>query len=291
MKKYFLICCLLFVTSACHHANDKQQTFFYQGTDSYGRTVTIEKESQRIVSLSASISEIIFLLHCEDKLAGISDFCDYPPETKDIPKVGKLLNLNIESILSVNPDLIFIGSIISKNDVEKLEQTGIPIFFLKKEDSIDDLYSSIQILGTIFQKTALADSLVQHYRKEIEQFRNAGQQTLPTVYYVAGFGQTGDFTAPGNSFIHDIITLAGGENIGKDLTQWSISREHIFEKNPDYIFIRKEDLDIFCHTYPYTLLDAVKNGRVYPIESGWIDIVTPRNIEAIKYIREIIHRP
>ena len=105
---------------------------------------------------------------------------------------------------------------------------------------------------------------------------------------MVGFGKTGDFTAPGNSYIHDIITLAGGRNIGEDLTTWSVNREHLFEQDPDLIFIREEDLETFCQTYPYTLLTAVKEHRVYPINSGWIDTPSPRNMLAIEYIHQVI---
>lgn len=291
MKKYFLVCCLLLFVCACQHSTNKQQTFFYQGVDSYGRTITLKKEPQRIVSLSSSITEIAFLLDCGDKLVGISDFCDYPEETKAIPKVGKLLNINTESILNVNPDLILISSIISKDDVEKLEKTGTPLFALKEENSISDLFAVIHTMGDILHCPEKATELVQQYQQEIDSLHYDTIQNKHTIYYVVGFGETGDYTAPGNSYINDIISLAGGENIAKDLTLWGISREELFKQNPDFIFIRKEDKESFCNTYPYTLLDAVKQGRVFPIESGWIDVLGPRNIEAIKYIHQIIHQP
>ena len=63
--------------------------------------------------------------------------------------------------------------------------------------------------------------------------------------------------------------------------------ESIRQLDPDIIVVRKEDLQNFCSLYPYTLLSAVKNHKVYPIESSWIDIVTPRNLRAIAYLRDI----
>ena len=60
--------------------------------------------------------------------------------------------------------------------------------------------------------------------------------------------------------------------------------------NPDIIVVRKEDRDAFVSRHPYTQLDAVKNGKVYPIESGWIDVVSLRNMQAVDYIREICEK-
>jgi ABC-type Fe3+-hydroxamate transport system substrate-binding protein len=99
------------------------------------------------------------------------------------------------------------------------------------------------------------------------------------------FGAAGDFTAPANTHISEIIRLAGGKNIGDALSTWNISREYLFAQNPDFIFVRSEDLPHFVKTYPYTLLRAVKENRLFPIESGWMDVVSPRNFLAIEEIR------
>jgi len=109
--------------------------------------------------------------------------------------------------------------------------------------------------------------------------------TVPSIYYVVSFGIAGDFTAPGNTHISEIIRLAGGRNIGDSLSTWNISREYLFAQNPDFIFVRTEELAHFVKTYPYTLLKAVKEHRVFPIESGWVDVVSPRNFLAVEEIK------
>lgn len=279
---------MLFVICACQRTQDKQHSLFFQGTDSYNRSVSIEQEPQRIVSLSPAITEITFLLGAGDKLVGISDFCNYPEATQSIPSVGQLLHINIESILQVSPDLILISSIISKDDVAQLTKTGIPVFALKAETHLEEIYSTIETMGKLLNREDSAAAYIEHYRAELSNIQLRAPKQRPNIYYAVGYGATGDYTAPGNSYIHDIITMAGGHNCGEELTQWSISKEALFAHNPDYIFIRKEDLSDFCRTEPYTQLDAVKNNRVFPIESGWIDILGPRNLQAITYINHII---
>jgi iron complex transport system substrate-binding protein len=294
---YFISLC-----GACLSPKDRAGTFLCL-TDSYNREVKLNTEPQKIISLSPGITEMIFLLHAENKLIGISNYCNFPEETQNIEKVGGLQNINIEKIISLQPDVVLIGSIIPKKEVEKLEKSGIAVIALKQEDKLEGMLEAMKMLGQIVNNTACADSLVGCYGRRLEEYklcdggRATAEQTTaekttaerkkpPTVYYVVSFGAAGDFTAPANSHINEIIQYAGGRNIGDTLSTWNISREYLFTQNPDLIFIRPEELPYFVKTYPYNLLDAVKENRVYPIESGWIDVISPRNFLAIELMRE-----
>ena len=289
---YFISLC-----GACLYLPDTAGTFLCL-TDSYNREIKIDKAPERIISLSPGITEIIFLLRAENKLVGISDYCNFPPETQNITKAGGLQNINIERIISLRPDVVLIGSIIPKNEVDKLEKSGIIVVAIKQEEKLEGMLEAITVLGQIVDNVPLADSLVVYYKEKLETYQNgvmstamcAGerQNTPKSVYYVVSFGTAGDFTAPANTHISEIIRLAGGKNIGDALSTWNVSREYLFAQNPDFIFVRKEELPHFVKTYPYTLLDAVKKNRVFPIESGWLDVVSPRNFLAIEEIREKI---
>jgi iron complex transport system substrate-binding protein len=246
----------------------------------------LDKAPEKIISLSPGITEMIFLLQAENKLIGISDYCNYPEGTQNINKIGGLQNINIEKIVSLKPDVVLIGSIIPKNEVEKLERSGITVIALKQEEKLEGMLEALKTLGQLVGNEILADSLVRYYGERLEEYQVDHKHTKPpTVYYVVSFGAAGDFTAPAHTHISEIIRLAGGRNIGDALSTWNISREYLFMQNPDFIFVRAEDLSHFVKTYPYTLLDAVKANRVYPIESGWMDVVSPRNFLAIEEIR------
>lgn len=281
MKKILLVLCIATLLIGCNRQQQKSENAFFKGKDSYQREVVLEKEPLRVVSFSQAVTEAIFLLHAEDKLVGISQFCDYPPETQKIPKVGDLININVENVLKQNPDLIIVGSIVSDKTVQQFEKVGIPVYCLKEEQRIDDLPRLIRTVGTLLNRTEAADILAKTYQLKIEHYKLKAPQSQKSVYYVVAFGETGDYTAPGNTFIHDIITLAGGRNIGEELTTWSVSREYLFQQDPDCIFIRDEDYETFCHTAPYNKLRAVKEGHAYPIPSSSIDNLCPRNFEVI----------
>ena len=277
---YFISLC-----GTCLHLPDAAGSFLCL-TDSYNREIKLDKAPEKIISLSPGITEMLFLLHAEDKLIGISDYCNFPEETQYIDKVGGLQNINIEKIISLQPDVVLIGSIIPKKEVDKLEKSGIKVIAIKQEEKLEGMLEAMRVLGQIVDEVDVADSLIGYFGEKLEHFKHADDAAKkPTVYYVVSFGDAGDFTAPANSHINEIIQLAGGRNIGDALTSWNISREYLFAQNPDLIFVRTEDLPHFVKTYPYTLLDAVKNNRVYPIESGWMDVVSPRNFLAIEEIR------
>ena len=282
---------LAIVFSACHSPKTNQnQEAFFTWEDSYKRHIELAKAPERIVSISPAITEVMFLVGAQNKLVGISDFCVYPPETEKIAKIGGMHNINFEVLLSLHPDVVLIGSMISQKDVDAIEKMGIPVICIVEETSMEGMADMMEVIGRITQCEEKAMTEASKWRDEVKEMRQENAQDTVTkkkVYYVVGFGDAGDFTAPKNTHINEIIELAGCENVGKTLSSWNISREVLFKANPDIILIRKEDKDAFCSQHPYTLLKAVKENRVYSIESGWIDIVSPRNIKAVEMIRNI----
>ena len=285
---YSLLLILLFGT--CHSPKrTQQQETFFTWEDSYHRPIELKEAPQRIVSISPAITEVMFLVGAQDKLVGISDFCKYPPETEKITKVGGMHNINFEMLLSLHPDVVLIGSMVSQKDVDAIEQMGIPVVCIVEESSLVGMSEMMEVIGRITQCEEKGNAEAEKWREKIAE-RKAhapAPKDRKCVYYVVGFGDGGDFTAPKNTHIQEIIELAGARNAGDSLTGWNISREYLFKINPDIILVRNEDKEAFMSRYPYTSLDAVKNGRVYGIESGWIDVVSLRNMQAVDYIAEI----
>lgn len=275
----------------CKSPERTKQTMFFEWTDAYNRPVSLEKEPQRIVSLSPAITEIVCLVGAQDKLVGVSDFCNYPESVKSLPKMGGMQNINMEALMSVRPDVVLIGSIVSKKDVAAIEKLNIPVIAIREEKSLEGMSDVIAVIGKIANQTSTADVQIAEWKSKLSDIQKKQKLTKasrPSIYYVVGFGDAGDFTVPKKSHIHEIIELAGGRNVGENLSAWNVSREFLFQEDPDFILIRREDYDAFCTRQPYTELSAVKNHKVYPIESGWIDIVSPRNLKAVELLQKII---
>ncbi len=274
---------------ACHSPETTSKEAFFTWEDSYHRPVQLDTAPRRIVSISPAITEVMFLVGAQEKLVGISDFCKYPPETERITKIGGMHNINFETLLSLHPDVVLIGSMVSQKDVETIEKMGVPVVCIVEESSLEGMAEMMEVIGRITQCEDKGNAEAEKWRAKIAARKASAPnpEERKCVYYVVGFGDGGDFTAPKNTHIQEIIELAGAWNAGDSLTGWNISREYLFKVDPDIILVRREDYDAFVSRYPYTLLNAVKNNHVYPIESGWIDVVSLRNMQAVDYIREI----
>ena len=285
-------------------------------TDDYGRTIVVPAQPQRVVSLSPAVTEIIYALGAQDILVGRTDFCEYPAEAQDIPSIGGISNLNIESIMSRNPDLVISGSMVGKKVTDQMDAMGIPMVCVIEKPHFEALYDNIAAIGRLVGREREADSLNELLKERIglllidssldEAYKNIREtkdsgvkdyqrkqldklqytESTPTVYYVVGFGASGNFTAGGNTFINDIIRMAGGRNIAEDIEGWSYSLEALVQEDPDYIIVRREDSAAFCGMKPYNRLSAVRNGHVIGIVSGTLDLQVPRNIDAILYLRQ-----
>lgn len=256
----------------------------------------IKNTPMRVVSVSPAITEIMFDLDCGNRLIGRTDFCKYPPEVENIKSIGGINNANLEEIIKLKPDLVITSSIFTKKMFQTIEDAGIPIISFKETNTIEGLYETIEMLGKVMNKETKAKCIIDSFKEDLKNVKTKRDSiqkirkttALPKVYYVVGFGQMGDFSAGKNTFINEIITLAEGDNIAKNSVNWSFSKEEIFANQPDYIFIRKEDSAQFVNTHPYNQLKAVKENKVFGIESNLMDILSPRTIKAIEFISEKI---
>ena len=312
LKTLCLAAILTLATSACHtpHPADNQTTHTtYQYTDDYGSIVNVPSHPQRIVSLSPAVTEIIFALGADSLLVGRTDFCTYPPQAQHIESIGGISNLNIEKVLSCKPDLIISGSMVPQKIVQQFAKMNIPLVCVIEKQKFDGLFTNVQSIGRLIGKEHTADSLNASMRKHLKTLVNpdtihphptlkpSNPQThpthsthsthsTPTVYYVVGFGPDGNFTAGGNTFINDIIQMAGGQNIAQHSQGWTFSLEALINADPDFILIRANDSARFCNTPPYNQLSAVKNNRTIALEDGILDLQVPRNIEVIKQLQK-----
>lgn len=312
LKTLCLAAILTLATSACHtpHPADNQTTHTtYQYTDDYGSIVNVPSHPQRIVSLSPAVTEIIFALGADSLLVGRTDFCNYPPQAQHIESIGGISNLNIEKVLSCKPDLIISGSMVPQKIVQQFAKMNIPLVCVIEKQKFDGLFTNVHSIGRLIGKEHTADSLNASMRKHLKTLVNpdtihphptlkpSNPQThpthsthsthsTPTVYYVVGFGPDGNFTAGGNTFINDIIQMAGGQNIAAHSQGWTFSLEALINADPDFILIRANDSARFCNTPPYNQLSAVKNNRTIALEDGILDLQVPRNIDVIKQLQK-----
>ncbi len=259
-------------------------------TDSYGEEVTIESEPERVVSVAPNLTETMYFLGVEDKLVGRSDYCDYPEDVVDIDSVGSLYDPDIEAIIALEPDVVIVSTHFDDENSQKLEDVGIPVITLYDESDVTGVYGMIETLGSVMNANDMAAQLVEQMQDTIDEvaLTIAGQDE-PTVYYVVDFGEYGDYTAGGDTFIGGIMELAGADNIAKDVSGWSIDTETIIEADPDIIIMSEDRVDEFMSMAPYDELTAVQEGNVYGIDTDILDRQGYRNAEGVQTIAEICY--
>ncbi len=260
--------------------------------DYYERETILEKKPERIISVAPNITEIICALGKQDKLVGRTDYCDYPPAVLDIESVGNIDQPSVEKIVELRPDLLITSSIFQKEALEKLEEVGIKVIILRGEEDFEGLYGVIGDIALLLDAKDKSDELIAKMQENVEQVKNkvAGLDR-PEVYYVVGYGEFGDFTAGGDTFIAKMIEMAGGINIANDVEGWSYNIESLLEADPDMLICSKyyDSKDGIINTEGYKELTAVKGGRIFEIDNNKLDRQGPRLADGLIEMAQIIH--
>lgn len=259
-------------------------------TDSKQEEILIESEPARIVSLAPNLTEMLFALDAGDKLVGRTNYCDYPAEALNVESVGDIYPVDIEKIISLNPDLVLISSFLSDEEKKQLTDLGVKVLCLNEETHIEGAQNMLEKLGKAVNRNEESKNLSDEMNQTYSDIKNKVQNKEPlSVYYVVGYGEYGDFTATGDTYVNDIITYAGGINIAAESTGWAFSLEQIVEADPDIIIIGESMKDDFLVSENYKELSAVKNGKVYGIDNSILDRQGVRNADAVEMLAQIFY--
>ncbi len=284
--------------ASCTAPVEEAVPFSIEVTDQLGRVVKLEKVPERIVSLAPSNTEILFALGLGDKVVGVSDYCDYPPEAKEKPSIGGYSTPNIEEVVALSPDLILATSVHGKRIIPQLEGKGLTIVALNAT-TVDEVLESITLVGEITGKRKEASGLVAEMRNRIKAVTDKTDNLLeterPRVFYAVWYDP---LMAPGSgTFQDDLIGKAGGTNVTGNLTGWvTISLETVLVANPEVMIAgvghgAGESLNFqFIKTEPRLRdTDARRNNRIYGIDGNLSSRPGPRIVEGLEKFAEFIH--
>ena len=275
-------------------SDKSENAFALTITDDYGEKVTIPNNIQRIVSLSPSTTEILFAVGLGDKIVGIDEYSDYPEETKGITKIGSYLTPNLEIIVSLKPDLVFVSDMTSKDDVENLKEKGLIVVALAPI-TIDEIIQDIRLVGAISDNAAEANNLADSLEERIDLVTsktNNSNLDRPRVY-IEYFPY---WTYGPGSFGNDLISMAGGTNIAASTaTEYpEITTEFIVASNPEIIILTigpmtSTSVEDIITRIGWDSLDAIKNDEIFTIDDNIISRPGPRMVNALERLAEIIH--
>lgn len=245
--------------------------------------------------MAPSLTEILYSLGLGDKVAGVTKYSSFPAEAACKPRVGSYINLNVEKIISLNPDLAIGTADGNKPGVVRLlEQAGIPVYIVNPRN-IRDVIRTIESLGELCGVQKSADMLSSRLSGRIDHiFRRTASLRRPLVFLQINVKPI--MTVNRNTFHHDVIRMAGGENMTQDepLNYPRISLEEILRRGPEIIVISSMERGGRFETarrewMKWPSIPAVKKGRVYLIESDLLDRPSPRIVEGLEAMAAFIH--
>ena len=259
-------------------------------TDQMGREVTIVGVPERIISLSPSNTEIIFALGLGDRLVGVTEYCNYPPEAQGKDIIGGFSNPSIERIVELEPDLLLVST-IHEEEVPRLEELGIPVLVVESS-TLFELYASISLVAEITGVTIAGEALIASMQKRIQAIEEVVAVIAPEdkvcVYYEVYSDPL--MSAGQDAFINEIISLAGGVNIFGDVNESypQISAEVVAERQPqvilypDYHGTAEMVMEAMADRPGWESMPAVIDNRIYTISDDISSRPGPRVVEAVE---------
>ena len=260
--------------------------------DDLGRLVAINGTPQRIISLAPSNTEILFALGLGDKVVGVTDYCDYPPEALNKTKVGGYANPDIEKIVALNSDLILAGYGNPIEVVYTLAGLGLTVYGIKTTD-LDDLLNDIRRVGEITDKEIEAQALTSEMENKIQAVTNQTQELeqKPKVFYIVWGGEgSALWTAGSGTFIDELIEKAGGVNICQNITGYAeISLESVLASNPEIIITSELSYDWAMNATELASTNASQTGRIYTCDDNLVQRPGPRLVAGLEWFAHFIH--
>jgi iron complex transport system substrate-binding protein len=263
-------------------------------TDPTGREVALPGPPRRIVSLVPSVTEILFAIEAQDRLVGVTDFCDWPPAARQKPRVGGMLAPSLEVTARLRPDLAIATTAGNREEtVAQLERLHIPVYLVNPV-RVDDALHLVERLGALTGRPEAAAALARSLRARLGAVQ-AAVATLgrPRVLYVLW---PEPLIVPGRgALVSELIALAGGQSVTaaapSDYPRYTI--EAAVASAPDVIVLARhgagqgagdrDKWERFGH------LPAVRARRLHAVDGGLLHRYGPRMVDGVELLARLIH--
>ena len=256
---------------------------------------------RRIISLVPATTEMLFAMGAGDRIAGVSNYDRFPPEAAQLPKVGGLIDPDVERVLALKPDLVIVYD--TQADLKRqLERAKVPMFRYVHR-GLADITATLRALGARVGAKAAADAAAARIEAELAAIsRRVAGRPRPKTLLVFGReqGALRQVTASGGyGFLHDVLEVAGGADVLGDLHKQSVemSAEMILTRAPEVIIelhygdpIKPENFDAERRVWDaLPSVPAVRNQRVYLLDGSEFVVPGPRIVLAAERFARTLH--
>jgi len=266
--------------------------------DDSGNSITPAPPAQRIISLAPANTEIVYALGLDDRLVGVTDYCNYPPAARDKARVGGFSTVDIEKTVGLKPDLVLASDIHNKSVTPQLMKMGFRVVSLYPK-TVEGVIRDITLTGRLGGAEKAAATLTDSLQKRVDAVTAVTSGLAPgqrprTLLLIWNDPL---MVAGSSTLIDDIIRLAGGTNIASNVNDFgSLNFEYMISADPQVIIVPTSMKDQSHPLWDFVTTDArmsntsaVKNGRVYKIDGDIIYRHGPRCISALEQVTSFLH--
>lgn len=266
-----ILCCTLFTVSAQEARATKETT-----------------PAQRIISLAPHTTELIYAAGAGDRLVGVSAYSDYPATAKQLPIVSNSQQINIETILQLQPDLIVYWQQGNPQaDINKLKKLGIPLY-ASAPGGLEDIATQLIEIGRLTGTEAVAEQASQTYLTKLHQLQAEYKKTKK----IRLFYQIWDsplMTVAGDRWLHEQFDICGLDNVfGSGPVPYPvINIEQVLIKEPELIITGSTSEQQLDQWRRWKNIPAVKNDQLYTIDPDKSHRFSPRVVEGIQALCKV----
>ncbi|WP_210366668.1 ABC transporter substrate-binding protein [Bacillus sp. REN3] len=280
-------------------AQEEKSVFPVTVTDARGQEISLDSKPEKIVSVIPSNTEIAYELGLEKEIVGVSDFDNYPEEVAEKEKIGGL-EFNIEKVISLKPDLVLgnaSGMNSAKDGFKQLEDAGIKVLVVNDAKNFEEVYESIEMIGTATGEKEKAEKLVADMKEkvaEIESKAKGIKEEDKKSVFVEVAPAPEIYAAGKNNFIDEMLQIIHAEN---SVTQdgWpKLDSEAVVKSNPDVIvtthgYYTNDPVKNVTSREGWQGIKAVKENRVIDVHSDKVTRTGPRLVEGLEEMAKAVY--
>lgn len=270
-----------------------------QVLDDLGEEITLAGPAQRVISISPSMTEILFGVGAGDRLIGRDSNSTFPEQALLAEDLGGMWDgIPVERILALEPDLILAGEIFSAEAIAELRDLGLTVYWQANPDTFEGLYENIRAIAVLTGTEDQAETLIGELAGRVAAVDAllAESAERPLVFYELDASEPANpWTAGAGTFISYVISQAKGLNLGDSLEgDWvQISSEALVAQDPEIILLADELYGVTVESVAerpgWGAIKAVQDGKVYGFDPFILSVPGPRLVDGFEVLASLLH--
>lgn len=245
-------------------------------------------QAQRIVSLAPSITEILFALGLEPKIAGVTEICDYPPEARRKPKVGDY-QISPEKVAALKPDLVVGHEVLNARVLPVLKRLGLRVLSANP-NQFRKLYDFMRAIGRATGSEPAAERIIRSMQAQVARVRRNAPRKPPKTLFLISVEPI--WASGSDTLANEMIALAGGRNIfgGQFQNYKAVSMELALGSAPELILLAGPKAQSILNSPLWQRTPAAKKRHVYELNPDLVLRETPRSVDGLEQIAQYVRR-